>query len=153
MAAEEDIRHFAQELYGKFIASLNAKECPFSLFTQDDATFPEFPGITAANLRNVLIGGDSSGSASFAEFTMARVEYDASWFQVSHSIEKSTPTTTYTPSPKYDVKNGLLDRMQESTQIITDRIWSTDMQKNTSEDHMTCHSACYKNWLSGLCLG
>jgi hypothetical protein len=54
--ATDDKICFALEQYGALINALNDKKCPFALLTQDDATFPELPGITAANLRNVLIG-------------------------------------------------------------------------------------------------
>jgi hypothetical protein len=131
MATDDKILRFALEQYGALINALNDKKCPFALLTQDDATFPEFPGITAANLRNVLIGGTASGTATYYELLMARVEYDAPCSKVEHltlNDDGSRPISLYTQAPKYDVETFLLDRMQESTYIITQRIWSEDVQ-------------------------
>jgi hypothetical protein len=62
---------------------------------------------------------------------MARVEYDAPCSKVEHltlNNDGSRPISLYTQAPKYDVETFLLDRMQESTYIITQRIWSEDVQ-------------------------
>jgi predicted dienelactone hydrolase len=132
MTTEDEIFRFAEDLYEKFIKTLHRTESPFALLAQDNATYPELPGITSANLRNVMIGGSSLGTATFSELIMARVEYDVSISKVSHSIqnvESGGAISTYLNLPKYDVENVLLDRIQSSTHIITQRIWSKEVQK------------------------
>jgi hypothetical protein len=69
------IKNFAENLYSKMIKNFNDQTSSFALLTRDDATFPEFPGITSANLRNVLLGGKSSGTASIEDFIKARAAY------------------------------------------------------------------------------
>jgi hypothetical protein len=99
MATEEEIICFAEGLYANLIEQFNNKNSKLALLTQDDAIFPEFPGISSGNLRNVLIGGKSSGTASVAELITAHVEYEASSCKVSHSIsnyEASRKISTFT---------------------------------------------------------
>jgi hypothetical protein len=88
MTTEERIKRFAEALYAQLVIALNRTECDFALLTNDNTTFPEFPGINSANLRNILIGGDSTGTATFAELMMARVEFEVSCCKVSHSVSK-----------------------------------------------------------------
>jgi hypothetical protein len=79
-----------------------------------------------------MIGGSSLGTLTFSELIMARVEYDVSTSKVSHSIrnvESGGSISTYLNLPKYDMENVLLDRIQSSTHIITQRIWSKEVQK------------------------
>lgn len=71
MTMESEIVKFSEELYAKLIANFNDFNSPFMLLTSDDATFPQFPGLTSANVRNVLVGGDSLGTASYEEFVRA----------------------------------------------------------------------------------
>jgi hypothetical protein len=129
---EERIKHFAESLYAQLVAILNRTECDFALLTKDNNTFPEFPGVNSANLWNILIGGDSTGTATFAELMMARLEFEVLCCRVLHSVsnfKSNRPITKFSEFPKYDVKKVLLDQMQASTLLITERIWSPDVQK------------------------
>jgi hypothetical protein len=71
MTTESEVVKFSEELYAKLIANFSDINSPFVLLTRDDGTFPQFPGLTSANVRNVLVGGDSSGTASYEEFVRA----------------------------------------------------------------------------------
>jgi hypothetical protein len=109
---EERIKRFAESLYAQLVAALNRTECDFALLTKDNNTFPEFPGVNSANLRNILIGGDSTGTATFAELMMARLEFEVSCCRVSHYVsnfKSNRPITKFSEFPKYDVEKVLLD--------------------------------------------
>lgn len=86
MSTEEEIRAFAEKIYADLIQKFNQIDSPFALLSHDDATFVDCPGVTSANLCNVLIGGKSNHTATFEEFIRARADYDASCIKVSYSI-------------------------------------------------------------------
>jgi hypothetical protein len=68
MQSEKDITLFAERLYQQFIENFQKnKQSPFLLLTADAATSCDCPGINSSNLRNVLLGGRYSGSATFSE--------------------------------------------------------------------------------------
>jgi hypothetical protein len=71
MPSEEEIQKFAEKLYSKLIENFNKKDSPFALLSNDSATFSQCPGVTSANIRNVLLGGDSTGTATYEEFVKA----------------------------------------------------------------------------------
>jgi hypothetical protein len=132
MEREDEVYRFANELYSKLIEAMNQKDSPFALLMQDNATYSQYPGITSANLRNILIGGKITGSATTDELIMARVEFEASCCKVSHSIldiQSTEDISAYTIAPKYDVETVIIPRLQVSTNIITQRIWSEEVQK------------------------
>jgi hypothetical protein len=63
-STENDIRIYAEELYKKLTDNFNEIDSPIVQLTRDDTTYPECPGVTSANIRNVLIGGASTGTAT-----------------------------------------------------------------------------------------
>jgi hypothetical protein len=82
---EEEIRRFAEQLYTQLVHHFNDPNYAYALL-MDDACFAEFPGLTAANLRNVLLGGTSTGSATIEEFVTARAEYETNFTHRSMSL-------------------------------------------------------------------
>jgi hypothetical protein len=132
--SEEEIRKFAEKLYAKLIENFNKKDSPFALLSNDSATFSQCPGVTSANIRNVLLGGDSTGTATYEEFIKARVEYDASCVTASYSLlsfsshHAGPQSNVFTPAKTYDV-DVILEHLRQSTAIITRRIWTTKVQQ------------------------
>jgi hypothetical protein len=128
---EKEILLFAEDLYERLIQNFNQNDCPFALLTRDDATFSGCPGITSANIRNVLIGGDSSGTATFQELVTARIEYEVSNTYVSYSLfeiaSNNNPWTQYEVSKKMN-SDDVVQHLRKSTHIITNRIWPDDIQ-------------------------
>jgi hypothetical protein len=61
---EQKICHFAEGLYSQMIDNLSNQSLIFCLLIDDDAILPEYPGLTTANLKNVLLGGKSTGKAT-----------------------------------------------------------------------------------------
>jgi hypothetical protein len=53
---EQQIHHFAEGLYSQMIENISNQSSIFCLLIDDDAILPEYPGLTTANLRNVLLG-------------------------------------------------------------------------------------------------
>jgi hypothetical protein len=136
MSTEEEIVEFAEKLYQQFIENFRKKKkSPFLLLTLDDATFRCCPGITSANLRNVLLGGKSSGSASYNEFIAARATYEApcvefamsmSWRPVfRHDSNNLDSMFQFTDSDSMSEKK-IIDHLIMSTRIIITRIWSEE---------------------------
>jgi hypothetical protein len=130
---EEGIRVFAEDLYRKLIQNFNETESPFALIMQDDATFSECPGLTSANIRNVLLGGNSNGTATYEEFVQARAEYDASCIKATFSIQtgigsNQQQSKLFEPAERLDVEK-IIDHLTRSTSIIIQRLWSLKMQQ------------------------
>jgi hypothetical protein len=129
MATEVEIIEYAERLYTKLIDNFDPNKSPFALITRDDATYSDLPGIKSANIRNVLIGGHSSGTATLEEFVHARAQYDASCTKLTYLIEsKTTPNAVFSHSKKISV-DAVVEHLRVSTQIITQRIWKPEMQK------------------------
>jgi hypothetical protein len=122
MNSEQTIKDFSEELYKNMIDSFNQPDSPFWLLTRDDATFSDLPGVTSANIRNVLIGGHSSGSATYQELIIARAYYEASSKKISLSLSGDH---TFDESQIMDFDLAL-DHLIESSTIILTRIWSTE---------------------------
>jgi hypothetical protein len=132
------IKKFAESLYSKMIENFNDQTSSFALLTRDDATFPELPGITSANLRNVLLGGKSSGTASIEDFIKARAEYDSPFTRVSYDYMLSDGNISdlsthqqhsFFLNPCQKMKESeLIGHLIQSTYIITTRIWSEEQQ-------------------------
>jgi hypothetical protein len=141
MATEEEIIEYAERLYTKLIDNFDPDKSPFAFITRDDATYSDLPGINSANICNVLIGGHSSGTATLEEFVHARVQYDASCTKLTYLIEsKTTPNAVFSLSKKISV-DAVIEHLRVSTQIITQRIWKPEVQKNTygdGEHQMEC---------------
>jgi hypothetical protein len=146
--SEQRIKKFSENLYKKLINNFNQPESPFWLLTRDDATFSELPGITSANIRNVLIGGHSSGTATYEELIIARAYYEASCVELSFSMlsddplmqRANSPTISFTNSQTMDIEMAV-DHLLKSTAIIISRIWSKDtinnylLRKQSAEDN------------------
>jgi hypothetical protein len=144
------IKNFAESLYSKMIENFNDQTSSFVLLTRDDATFPELPGITLANLRNVLLGGKSSGTASIEDFIKARAEYDSPFTRVSYDYMLSdgniSDLSTHRQhslflNPCQKMKESeLIRHLIQSTYIITTRIWSEEQQcryiRNLDDKHI-----------------
>jgi hypothetical protein len=132
---ENDIRIFAEELYKKLTASFNEIDSPIVQLTRDDTTYPECPGVTSANIRNVLIGGTSTGTATWAELIVARAEYEVSCSTATFSIAKLDSTIDkLQPSTKFAIAdpidtNSIIEHLIRSSQIICSRIWSEQIQQ------------------------
>jgi hypothetical protein len=82
---KQQICHFAEGLYSQMIKNISNQSSIFCLLIDDDAILPEYPRLTTANLRNVLLGGKSTGKATVDEFVQARVEYDSPIRSLSQS--------------------------------------------------------------------
>jgi hypothetical protein len=139
--SENQIRQFAEGLYSEMIDNLSNVSSTFPLIISDDATFPEFPGLTSGNLRNILLGGQSSGTASIKEFIQARAEYDFPMRSLSLSLyhhkdpfwfdcDKQSINQQHiykSPANIFNEKE-LISHLVQSTYTITTRIW-TEVQK------------------------
>jgi hypothetical protein len=94
-----------------------------------------------ANIRNVLIGGDSSGTATYHEFITARAMYESSCIAVSYSMVQEaglssddTRYISFTDSDTLDAE-PLLNHLVQSTATIISRIWSCEtIEKNLRAD-------------------
>jgi hypothetical protein len=111
------------------------KKSPFLLLTADDATFRKCPGINSSNICNVLLGGHSSGTATFSELIIARAMYEAPCVNVSMSMGATQGSVSrprnnqdrfqYTDSESMH-ETKIIDHLVLSTAIIVSRIWSED---------------------------
>jgi hypothetical protein len=133
-STEHEIKKFAEKLYEQFIHNFQKQNSPFLLLMQDNAIYPKFPGIKPANIRNVLIGGESSGTASFSELITARALYDAPFSGVVMKMSESRaqavlPTDfipiSFTLSDSMS-ESKIIDHLVMSTGIIITRIWSPE---------------------------
>jgi hypothetical protein len=135
LRTKNDIRIFAEDLYKKLIANFNEFDSPIVQLTRDDTTYPECPGVTSANLRNVLIGGASTGTATWAELICARVEYEVSCSTAIFSIAAvDSKINQLQPSTKFEIadlidNNTIIKHLIRSSQIIISRIWSVQVQR------------------------
>jgi hypothetical protein len=129
MPTEEEIVQFAEQLYKQLIINFNKQDSPFLLLTQDNATFSQLPGIKSENIRNVLIGGHSSGTATYQDFIVARALYEASCVEVSLQLEEETQDILFTASTIMEA-DKVLHHLIRSTAIIINRIWTPEMIKN-----------------------
>jgi hypothetical protein len=127
MPSEKEIQKFAEKLYAKLIENFNKVDSPFALLSNDSATFSQCPGVMSANIRSVLLGGNSSGTATFEEFVKARAEYDASCVRASYSMLTFPQSNVFTPAETFDVEI-IIKHLQQSTAIITRRIWTPTLQ-------------------------
>jgi hypothetical protein len=135
---EQQIRHFAEGIYSQMIDNLINQSSMFCLLIDDDAILPEYPGLTTANLRNVLLGGKSTGKATINEFIQARVEYDTPIRSLSQSLFlHDNPFLLHrSPTRHADQKRvhflsaismketDLISHLVLSTSTIIARIWS-----------------------------
>jgi hypothetical protein len=103
--------------------------------TRDDTTYPECPGVTSANIRNILIGGASTGTATWAELICARVEYEVSCSTATFSIatadskiDQLQPSSIFAIADPIDT-NTIIEHLIRSSQIISRRIWSEQVQR------------------------
>jgi hypothetical protein len=152
---EQKIRHFAEGLYSQMIQIISNQSSIFCLLIDDDAILPEYPGLTTANLRNVLLGGKLTGKATVDEFVQARVKYDSPIRSLSQSLfRQDNPFLVHTSKTrKTDQKRihfslaismnekNLISHLVLSTSTIINRIWSEQEQKRyipKTDDQQSC---------------
>jgi hypothetical protein len=145
MCTEDEIVECAEKLYQQLIKNFQKKKkSPFLSLTLDDATFWCCPGITSANLRNVLLGGKSSGSASYNEFITARATYEAPCVDVAMSMSRQpvfrhdnnnlgSTMFKFTDSESMS-ETKIIDHLIMSTRIIITRIWSEEKIQKYIQD-------------------
>jgi hypothetical protein len=129
MTTEEEIVHFAEQLYKQLIENFNKRDSPFLLLTQDDATFSQLHGIKSENIRNVLIGGHSSGTATYQDFITARALYEASSIEVALRLEEETKDMLVFTKSTILEADKVLHHLIRSTAIIINRIWTPEIIK------------------------
>jgi hypothetical protein len=129
MTTEEEIVHFAEQLYKQLIDNFNKGDSPFLLLMHNNATFSNLPGIRTENIRNVLICGHSSGTATYQDFICTRAMYEATFIEVSLCLdEEHQNSSSFTNSTILDA-DKVLHHLIRSTAIIISRIWTPEVIK------------------------
>lgn len=140
---EQQISDFAEGLYSQMIQNLSNQSSIFCLLINEDAVLPEYPGLTTANLRNVLLGGKSSGKATVDELIQARAVYDSPIHSLSQSLflhdnpfllpaprnRNADQKRIHLSSAITMNEKDLISHLVLSTSIITNRIWSEQEKK------------------------